>query len=97
MRNSASWEVQIMCEVMSRDAGSVTGRNILNLREEFIRDPREISSREFRNFYQGAQVPLEEGWKLDILEDMLEERQDRMEAGEDIILLQSYIEILAEV
>lgn len=46
MRKSASWEVQIMCEVMSRDASSVTGRNILNMREEFNRDPREVTSRE---------------------------------------------------
>ena len=37
---SASWEVRIISEVESRDAGSVTGRNTINLREEFGRDPR---------------------------------------------------------
>ena len=36
-------------------------------------------------------------WKLDILEDIITERQEMKEAGEDIMLHQSYIEILAEV
>ena len=42
-------------------------------------------------------MPSGEDWKLNILENMIEERQEMKEAGEDIMLLQSYIEILAEV
>ena len=100
MRSSASWEVQIMVEVMSRDAGSVTGRNVLNMREEFSKDPREITPRQLREVYQGAEVPPGEEWRLIQLREMLEERQERLEAGEegeDIKLLQSFIDIHAEV
>ena len=97
---SASWEVRILSEVQARDAGSVTGRNIINLREEFKRDPRELTSRGFRELYHGTGVPIGEEWVLDLLKEMIEERQERLEAGEegdDFELLQSFIETIAEV
>ena len=97
---SASWEVRILSEVQARDAGSVTGRNIINLREEFERDPRELTSRGFRELYHGTGVPIGEEWVLDLLKEMIEERQERLEAGEegdDFELLQSFIETIAEV
>ena len=89
-----------MVEVMSRDAGSVTGRNVLNMREEFNKDPREMTPRQLREVYRGAEVPPGEEWRLIQLREMLEERQERLEAGEegeDIKLLQSFIDIHAEV
>ena len=63
IKTSASWEVRILLEVQSRDAGSVTGRNIINIRNEFNKDPRLITSRELRSRYKAAEVPLGEDWK----------------------------------
>ena len=100
LSSSASWEVRILSEVQSRDAGSVTGRNTINLKEEFVRDPRGMTSRELKGLYKGAKIPDGEGWKLELLNDMLYDRQemlDRGEEGAELDLLQSYIEILAEV
>ena len=48
MSNSASWEVQILSEVVGRDASSVTGRNIINIREEFDIDPRGMAGKQMR-------------------------------------------------
>ena len=98
--SSASWEVRILAEVQSRDAGSVTGRNTINLKEEFGTDPRKMTSRQLRALYKGAEVPDGEGWKMELLNDMLCDRQEMLdmgEEGEELDLLQSYIEILAEV
>ena len=86
-------------ETQTRDAGSVTGRNTINIRQEFGRDPRGMTSGELKDLYRYGGVPEGEGWKLEMLRDMLWDRQgmlDRGEEGEDAVLLQSYIEILAE-
>ena len=59
-----------------------------------------MTSRELRGLFKGAAVPDGEGWKLELLKDMLYDRQemlDRGEEGKELDLLQSYIEILAEV
>jgi hypothetical protein len=99
LRSSASWEVCVLSETQTRDAGSVTGRNTINIRQEFGRDPRGMTSGELKDLYRYGGVPEGEGWKLELLRDMLWDRQgmlDRGEEGEDAVLLQSYIEILAE-
>ena len=100
MKTSASWEVQIISEVVSRDAGSVTGKNIINMRQEFKIDPRRMTSKELRMRYRGAEMPPGESWKLELLREMLEDRQKRLEdgeEGEDLKLLQFYIDMLVEI
>ena len=74
----------------------MTGRNIINIRNEFNKDPRLITSREHRLRYRKTEVPLGEDWKID-LEEMLEARQDLLEdgeEGEDISRLQFYNDML---
>ena len=41
--------------------------------------PKELKAR-----YRVTEVTLGEEWKLELLQEMLEERQDRLEEGEDI-------------
>ena len=88
-----------MSEVAGRDASSVTGRNIINITEEFNVDPRGITAREMRRMIKGLEVPAGEEWVLDQIGDMLKERQDMLEEGsdEEVELLQSFLDILAEV
>ena len=98
--SSASKEVQVLSEVEVRDAGSVTGRNILHMREEFGVHPMLMTSRTLREMYRRVQVPDGKGWKLSLLADMLEENQERKEVGEDgleLELLNSFINIISEV
>ena len=90
----------MLSEVEFRDASSVTGKNIINIKEEFGVDLREMTTRQFRAQYRGASIPTGEGWKLELLRDILIERQSMKELGEDEIeldKLNSYINILAEI
>ena len=100
MRASASWEIRVLSEVAGRDAGSVTGKNIINMQLEFNKDPREMTFSSMKSALKLREVPVGEGWVLDHLKDMLIERQEMVEegeVGEEFDLLQSYVEILAEV
>ena len=49
--------------------------------------------------YKNNLAPMhpEEEWKLFLLEEMLEERQQRLEEGEEIELLTSYCELLCKI
>ena len=100
LRSSASWEVKVLAETQTRDAASVTGRNVINIRQEFGKDPREMVSRELRGLYKYRDIPVGERWKLELLMDMLWDRQGMVDTGmegEELDLLQSYINILAEI
>ena len=100
MSKSASWEVQILSEVAGRDASSVTGRNIMNIKEEFNMDPRGMAAKQMKTLFKHTDIPAEDGWKLEHLSDMLRERQEMLDEGVDgdeFKLLQSYLEILAEL
>ena len=58
-----------------------------------------MSPGQMKDLFRYTDVPGGEGWKLDLLRDMLWDRQemlDRGEEGEELALLQSFIEILAE-
>ena len=73
------------------------GKERNTIRQEFGRDPRGMTSGELKDLYSG--VPEGDVWKLELLRDMLWARQgmlDRGEEGEDAVLSQYYIEILAE-
>ena len=81
------------------DAGSATGRNIINIRQEFGQDPRGMTPGQLNDLFRYADVKGGEGWKLEHLRDMLRYRQEMLERGEEgekLSLLQSNIEILAE-
>ena len=97
--NSASWEVRILSETQTRDAGSATGRNTINIMQEFRKDPRGMTPGQLKDLFKYAEVPRGESWKLENLREMLLDRQEMLDRGEEeeeIALLQSYIEILAE-
>ena len=82
MRASASWEIRVLSEVAGRDAGSVTGKNIINMQLEFNKDPREMTFSSMKSALKLREVPAGEGWVLDHLKDMLIERQEMVEEGE---------------
>ena len=102
LHKSACWEVRIMAEIELHDASSVTGENIGGIIKEFGADPRRITPHQMSVLYKENIVPMhpEEHWKLSMLEEMLWERQQRLEEGEegtDIELLTSYCELLCTI
>ena len=91
-----------MAEIELHDASSVTGENIGGIIKEFGADPRRITPHQMSVLYKENIVPMhpEEHWKLSMLEEMLWERQQRLEEGEegtDIELLTSYCELLCTI
>ena len=102
LQQSASWEVRILAEIECHDASSVTGTNIAEIKKEFGSDPRRISPGQMRQLLRKTRAPIhpEEEWKLTLLEEMLCERQERLDEGEDgkeIELLTFYCELLCAI
>ena len=101
LRKSASWEVRVMAELEVRDATSVTGRNVMMFKRELGTDPRTMTPRQTRELVRAAEKPIhpEEEWKLDMLEEMLEERKQLKEVGnkEELEMLQFYCDTLCEL
>ena len=67
LSKSTSWEVRIVPEIVTRDAGSTTGKNIKNMIKEFGQDPRQWSARAYGQFLTKPCVPLGEEWKAELL------------------------------
>ena len=101
LRKSASWEVRVMAELEVRDATSVTGRNVMMFKRELGTDPRTLTPKQTRELVRAAEKPVhpEEEWKLDMLEEMLEERKQLKSEGkkEELELLQFYCNTLCEL
>jgi len=102
LQKSASWEIRNLADFELHDASSVTGVNIAEIKKEFGSDPRLISPREMKQLVRVNRAPVdpEEDWKISILEEMLCERQERLEEGEEgheIELLTSYCEIICTI
>ena len=76
LRRSASWEVRVLAEIDIREATSVTGRNVILFKRELGSELRTLTPRQTRDLVRAAETPVhpEEEWKLNLLNDMLEER-----------------------
>ena len=59
-----------------RDAGSVTGQNLLNIEEEFGLDPWVSSSAQLGEKYCQYTVPDEDRWRLPLLVKLLDQKRD---------------------
>ena len=57
---SESSEIRLLASVVGRDAGSVTGSNLINLEEEFRLDPWVSSSSQLAEMYSGYEAPAED-------------------------------------
>ena len=88
---SASKEVQIVANIVSRNVLTCTGRNLQLISEEFNVNPWLASASEVRSRVQLPEIPVEQEWLLPQLAAALEERLEREgEEGEDMGFL-SYI------
>ena len=66
----------MLANVVGRDAGSVTGSNLLNLEEEFQVDPWVSSSYQLAQKYGVYSVPEEDKWRLPLLVKLLDQRRE---------------------
>ena len=73
---SDSPEVRLLADLVGRDAGSVTGQNLLNIEEEFGLDPWVSSSAQLGEKYCQYNVPDEDKWRLPLLVKLLDQKRD---------------------
>ena len=76
MINSDSPEIRILANLVARDAGSVTGSNLLKIEEEFRLDPWASTSAELASRYKCYVVPAEDEWRLPLLIKLLDQRRE---------------------
>ena len=73
---SESSEIRLLASVVGRDAGSVTGSNLMNLEAEFGLDPWVSSSSQLAEMYSDSEVPAEDGWRLPLLVKLLDQKRE---------------------
>ena len=73
---SESSEIRLLANIVGRDAGSVTGSNLINLEEEFGLDPWVSSSSQLAEVYSGYEIPTEDGWRLPLLVKLLDQKRE---------------------
>ena len=92
--SSVSTEVRIMRNIVAMDIGSVTGRNCMNLRNEFSLDPWKESSSSFSRKHQDCQLPDQDKWMLSYLMDLLLQKYEMQACDEDTTIVTGLIESL---
>ena len=94
LRNCPLREVRLLALVAGKDMGSVTGKNLLYLSDEFNLDPWVDPVGKFKAEYEGYRVPEVEKWRLGLLEQLLEQRRDMLACGDDVTEIRSLIDSL---
>ena len=94
LHHSASWEVRIMARVAGSDGGSVTGKNLRNIQEEFNLCPWTSSVESFKRCYKGYKVPSGDSWRIPLLAKLLDQRTEMIICEEDTSTITDLIESL---
>ena len=79
-----SWEVRLLSQIVARDAQSVTGRNLRNIKEEYSLDPWAISVGYVKMKDVRKPIPTMDEWRIGLLRQLLHSRTDMDNCGEDI-------------
>ena len=88
---SASREVRLLKEIVARDAQSVTGRNILNIKAEYDLDPWSWSLQRFKLKDVRKPVPVADEWRIGLLRKLLAQQQEMETCGEDPLEISNLI------
>ena len=91
---SASREVRLLKEIVARDAQSVTGRNILNIKAEYDLDPWSWSLQRFKLKDVRKPVPVADEWRIGLLRKLLAQRREMETCGEDPLEISNLIDSL---
>ena len=94
LRKSVSREVRMMSHIVADDVRSNTGKNCLNLLQEFNLDPWTASPAALRDKHSQYEVPDVDRWRLPLLTTLLNQRYEIDECGEDTETVDGLIESL---
>ena len=91
---SESSEIRMLANVVGREAGSVTGSNLINLEEEFGLDPWVSSSHQLAEKYSKYEVPAGDEWRLPLLVKLLDQQREMKVMNENTKTISSLIDSL---
>jgi hypothetical protein len=94
LRSSPLREVRLLANVVGKDMGSVTGCNLLHLKEVFNLDPWTQPVGLFKKMYSGYSVPEVDSWRLPFLQRLLEQRRDMGACDEEVDAITGLIDSL---
>ena len=94
LASSVSREVRIMAHVFSNDVQSVTGRNLVNIKNVFNLDPRRDPLSSFKETMVEYQTPESDEWRLPLLRKLLAQRREFSDSEEDTATLDELIDSL---
>ena len=77
-------EVRVVARIVGRDNRSVTGINLMALKQEFNLDPWVRSTVCFKSGYKGYIVPEVDRWRLPLLRKMLIQRSEMVVCEEEV-------------
>ena len=83
-----------MARVAGSDGGSVTGKNLRNIQEEFNLCPWTSSVESFNRCYKGYKVPSGDSWRIPLLAKLLDQRTEMIICEEDTSTITDLIESL---
>ena len=81
-------------EIVARDAQSVTGRNILNIKAEYDLDPWSWSLQRFKLKDVRKPVPVADEWRIGLLRKLLAQRREMETCGEDPLEISNLMDSL---
>ena len=91
---SVSCEVRVMSRIAACDVRSVTGKNCLNMKNEFSLDPWKEPASSFGMKYKMYEVPEQDHWRPSLLSSLLREKYEMDITGENIETISGLIESL---
>ena len=83
LQTSASWEMMVLTPIVARDAQSITGRNLLHIKQEYCMDPWSMTVGAFMVKDVRKPIPDFEEWRVGFLRQLLSLRSDMDTCGED--------------
>ena len=91
---SDSPEIRMLASLVGRDAGSVTGANLVNIEEEFGLDPWVSSSAQLGEKYSCYSVPADDSWRLPLLVKLLDQKREMTICEENTMTISELIDSL---
>ena len=76
LSKSRSDEVQFLTKVVCNDARSTTSKNLALIQLEAGLNPLSVTSHQVREAVKVADIPVNQGWRLELLKNLLDRRRD---------------------
>ena len=92
--SSPSPEISLLANLVARDAGSVTAKNLSNIENEFELDPWVSSSAQLREKYTFYRVPEEDKWRAPLLVKLLDQKNEMTTMKENTKTISEVIDSL---